>query len=145
MLGSYRLWSSTLRKAPLRLHTRPVGWAEACGRFFWASIHFKTCSTGFTWIPHLSALVRTSVLLAGCFCCFTDCWSIAWARVCWRQKALREYRFWKNSTRICWTNCLISNREGLGKSLQIIGLATIDSHSHKAQTKLYKIPQVWCK
>ena len=36
-------------------------------------------------------------------------------------------------------NCPISNREGLGTSLLIMGLATIDPHSHKVQTKLYKI------
>ena len=32
--------------------------------------------------------------------------------------------------------CLVSNREGLGT-----GLGTIDPHSHKVQTKLYKIPK----
>ena len=37
--------------------------------------------------------------------------------------------------------CLFSNREGLGTSLEIMGLATIDPHSHKVQTKLYKIPK----
>ena len=37
--------------------------------------------------------------------------------------------------------CLISNREGLGTSLQIMGLAAIDPHSHKVQTKLYNIPK----
>jgi len=36
--------------------------------------------------------------------------------------------------------CLISSRKGLGTSLQIMGLAVIDPHSHKVQTKLYKIP-----
>ena len=36
-------------------------------------------------------------------------------------------------------NCLVSNREGLGTSLKIMGLATIDPHSYKVQTKLYKI------
>ena len=36
-------------------------------------------------------------------------------------------------------HCLFSNREGLGTSLKIMGLATIDPHSHKVQTKLYKI------
>ena len=35
--------------------------------------------------------------------------------------------------------CLFSNREGLG--LQIMGLAAIDPHIHKDQTKLYKIPK----
>ena len=38
-------------------------------------------------------------------------------------------------------HCLISNREGLGTSLQIMGLAAIDPHSLKVQTKLYKIPK----
>ena len=38
-------------------------------------------------------------------------------------------------------NCLISRREGLGTSLQIMGLATIDPHSHEVQTKLYRIPK----
>ena len=38
-------------------------------------------------------------------------------------------------------HCLFSNREGLGTSLQIMGLATIDPHRHKGQTKLYKIPK----
>ena len=37
--------------------------------------------------------------------------------------------------------CLISNREGLGTSLYIMGLGTIDLHSHKVQAKLYKIPK----
>ena len=36
-------------------------------------------------------------------------------------------------------NCLISNREGLGKGLYIMGLGTIDPHSHNVQTKLDKI------
>ena len=36
-------------------------------------------------------------------------------------------------------NHLFSNREGLVTSLLIMGLATIDPHSHKMQTKLYKI------
>ena len=39
-------------------------------------------------------------------------------------------------------NCLISNREGLGTSLKIMGLATIDPQSYKVQTKLYKIPKL---
>ena len=38
-------------------------------------------------------------------------------------------------------NRLFSNREGLVTSLLIMGLATIDPHSHKVQTKLYKIPK----
>ena len=38
-------------------------------------------------------------------------------------------------------HCLVSSREGLGTSLYITGLATIDPHSHKVQTKLYKIPK----
>ena len=37
------------------------------------------------------------------------------------------------------THCLFSNREGLGTSLLIMELATIAPHSHKVQTKLYKI------
>ena len=39
------------------------------------------------------------------------------------------------------THCLISNREGLGTSLLIMALATIDPHSHKVQTKLCKFPK----
>ena len=38
--------------------------------------------------------------------------------------------------------CLISNREGLRTSVQIMGLSTIDPHSHKEQTKFYKIPKI---
>ena len=38
-------------------------------------------------------------------------------------------------------NCLVSNREGLGTSLLIMGLATIDPPSHKVQAKLCKIPK----
>ena len=83
---SYRLWSSTLRKAPLRLQTRPVGCLLAAWRFVCPSNHFKTCSTGLTCIPHFSALVRTSVLLVGCFCCFTDFWRMASARVSWKKE-----------------------------------------------------------
>ena len=37
--------------------------------------------------------------------------------------------------------CLISNREGLGTSLQIMGLATIDPHSRKELTEIHKIPK----
>ena len=37
--------------------------------------------------------------------------------------------------------CLISNREGLGTSLQIMGLATIEPHIYKVQPKFYKIPK----
>ena len=40
--------------------------------------------------------------------------------------------------KLCYI-CLFSNREGLGTSLWIMGLATIDPRSHKMQTKLYKI------
>ena len=36
--------------------------------------------------------------------------------------------------------CLVSNREGLGTSLQIMGLATIDSHSLKEHNEIHKIP-----
>ena len=39
-------------------------------------------------------------------------------------------------------HCLFSNREGLGTSLSIMGLATIDPQSHKVQTKVYKIPKL---
>ena len=35
-------------------------------------------------------------------------------------------------------HCLISNREGLGTRLEIMGLATVDPHSHNVQIKLYK-------
>ena len=38
-------------------------------------------------------------------------------------------------------HCLVSNREGLGTSSLTMGLATIDPHSHKVLTKLYKIPK----
>jgi len=38
-------------------------------------------------------------------------------------------------------HCLISSRKGPGTSLQITGLATVDPHSHKVQTKLHKIPK----
>ena len=37
--------------------------------------------------------------------------------------------------------CLFSNREGLGTSLQIMGLATIDPHSQKEHTEIHKIPK----
>ena len=39
------------------------------------------------------------------------------------------------------TYCLVSNREGLGTSLYIMGLATIDSHSLKELTEIHKIPK----
>ena len=42
-------------------------------------------------------------------------------------------------------HCLISSRGGQGTSLQITGLATIDPHSQKVHTKLYKNPQVLCQ
>ena len=38
-------------------------------------------------------------------------------------------------------HCLFSNREGLGTSLQIMGLATIDPHSQKENTKIQRIPK----
>ena len=38
-------------------------------------------------------------------------------------------------------NCLISSQGGQGTSLQIMGLATINPHSQKVHTKLYKIPK----
>ena len=38
-------------------------------------------------------------------------------------------------------HCLISNREGLGTSLLIMGLAATDPHSLEVQTELYKIPK----
>ena len=38
-------------------------------------------------------------------------------------------------------HCLISYHEGLGTSLQIMGLATIDPHSQKEHTKIHKIPK----
>ena len=37
--------------------------------------------------------------------------------------------------------CLISYREGLGTSLLIMGLATIDSHGRKEHTEIHKIPK----
>ena len=36
-------------------------------------------------------------------------------------------------------HCLVSNREGLGTSLQIMGLATIDPHGQKEHTEIHKI------
>ena len=46
------------------------------------------------------------------------------------------------STHWIWmVHCLISNREGLGTSLQIRGLATIDSYSQKEHTEIHKIPK----
>ena len=36
---------------------------------------------------------------------------------------------------------LISNREGLSTSLQIMGLATIDPHSLKEHTRIHEIPK----
>ena len=38
-------------------------------------------------------------------------------------------------------HCLVSNREGLGTSLQIMGLATIDSHSQEELNEIHKIPK----
>ena len=38
-------------------------------------------------------------------------------------------------------NCMISNSEGLGTSLQIMGLMTIDPHSQKEHTEIHKIPK----
>ena len=38
-------------------------------------------------------------------------------------------------------HCLISNREGLGTSLEIMGLATIDPRSQKEHTEIHKIPK----
>ena len=37
--------------------------------------------------------------------------------------------------------CLFSNCEGLGTSLEIMGLATIDPHSQKEHTEIHKIPK----
>ena len=47
--------------------------------------------------------------------------------------------------RLQLSNCLISNREGLGTSLWIMGLATIEPYSDKVLTKLYKIPKFGVK
>ena len=41
----------------------------------------------------------------------------------------------------CLAHCLFSNREGLGSSLQIMGLATIDPHRQKEHTEIHKIPK----
>ena len=38
-------------------------------------------------------------------------------------------------------HCLISYREGLGTSLLITGLATIDPNSQEEHTKIHKIPK----
>ena len=40
-----------------------------------------------------------------------------------------------------YDNCLVSNREGLGTSLWIMGLATIDPHSQEEHTEIHKIPK----
>ena len=54
------------------------------------------------------------------------------------RNCMRAYYYYDTSFAI---HCLMSNREGLGMSLKIMGLATIDPHSHKVQSKLYKIPK----
>ena len=36
-----------------------------------------------------------------------------------------------NPSQVIFRHCLISNREGLGTSPKIMGLATTDPHSHK--------------
>ena len=38
-------------------------------------------------------------------------------------------------------HCLVSNREGLGTSLEIMELATIDPHSQKEHIEIHKIPK----
>ena len=38
-------------------------------------------------------------------------------------------------------SCLLSNREGLGTSLLMMGLTTIDPHSQKERTEIHKIPK----
>ena len=38
-------------------------------------------------------------------------------------------------------HCLISYREGLGMSLKIMGLATIDPHDQKEHIEIHKIPK----
>ena len=48
---------------------------------------------------------------------------------------------YKHYTDLSRDHCQFSNREGLGTSLQIMGLATTDPHSHKVQPKVYKIPK----
>ena len=57
--------------------------------------------------------------------------------------ALRPERGWGTSPE--GDQCLVSNREGLGTSLQIMGLATIDSHSQKEHTEIHKIPKFGVK
>ena len=52
--------------------------------------------------------------------------------------------FWPSGLKPCRgnkDNWLVSNREGLGTSLQIMGLATIDPHSQKELTEIHKIPK----
>lgn len=44
-------------------------------------------------------------------------------------------------TGICGDHCLISSRGGQGTSLQIMRLATMDPHSQKVHSNLYKIPK----
>ena len=39
-------------------------------------------------------------------------------------------------------HCLISNRKGLGKSLEIIGKATTDPHSQEEHSEIHKIPKL---
>ena len=38
-------------------------------------------------------------------------------------------------------HCMFSNPEGLGTSVYIMGLATIDPHSQKEHIDIYKIPK----
>ena len=38
-------------------------------------------------------------------------------------------------------HCLISNHEGLGTSLEIMGLATTDPNSQREHTEIHKIPK----
>ena len=61
----------------------------------------------------------------------------------WRS--LRPAATYLGDIRICLGKvsiyCLISNREGLGTSLEIMGLATIDPHSQREHIEIHKIPK----
>ena len=47
----------------------------------------------------------------------------------------------RERARLVLTSLPEFNREGLGTSLEIMGLATIDPHSQKEHTEIHKIPK----
>ena len=55
---------------------------------------------------------------------------------------LWEWDSSKKNNRKMGMHCLVSNREGLGTSLQIMGFATIDSHGQKEHNEIHKIPKL---